>query len=53
MKKFRIILDLVMVILLPILMGYSLVGELYHEIVGVSMGVLCRRVEHDCIYVDN
>lgn len=40
MKKFRIILDLVMVILLPILMGYSLVGELYHEIVGVSMGVL-------------
>lgn len=34
------ILDLVMVILLPILMGYSLVGELYHEIVGVSMGVL-------------
>lgn len=40
MKKFRMILDLVMVILLPILMGYSLVGELYHEIVGVSMGVL-------------
>lgn len=40
MKQFRMILDLVMVILLPILMGYSLVGELYHEIVGVSMGVL-------------
>lgn len=34
------ILDLIMVLLLPVLMGYSLVGELYHEIVGVLMGVL-------------
>lgn len=34
------ILDLVMVLLLPILMGYSLVGELYHEMVGVAMGIL-------------
>ncbi len=37
MKKFRMIVDLVMVITLPFLMGYSLVGELYHEIIGVSM----------------
>lgn len=29
-----------MVILLPLLMGYSLVGELYHEIIGISIGVL-------------
>lgn len=29
-----------MVILLPLLMGYSLVGELYHEIIGISMAVL-------------
>lgn len=40
MKKLRIILDLVIVLLLPVLMGYSLVGELYHEIVGILMGVL-------------
>ena len=40
MKKLRMILDLVMVLLLPVLMGYSLVGELYHEIVGILMGVL-------------
>ena len=40
MKKLKKIIDLVMVILLPILMGYSLIGELYHEIIGVSMGVL-------------
>lgn len=29
-----------MVLLLPMLMGYSLVGELYHEIIGVSMAAL-------------
>ena len=29
-----------MVILLPVLMGYSLVGELYHEIVGIAAAVL-------------
>lgn len=40
MKKFRMILDLLMVLLLPLLMGYSLVGELYHEIIGVSIGVM-------------
>lgn len=40
MKKFRIILDAVMVFMLPVLMGYSLVGELYHEIIGTAMGVL-------------
>ncbi|MBR1730888.1 MAG: DUF4405 domain-containing protein [Ruminococcus sp.] len=40
MKKITMILDTVMVILLPLLMGYSLVGELYHEITGVSMAAL-------------
>lgn len=30
-------IDLVMVILLPMLMGYSLVGELWHEIIGIAM----------------
>ena len=40
MKRLRLILNLSMVILLPVLMGYSLVGELYHEIVGILMGML-------------
>lgn len=40
MKKIRMVVDLLMVLLLPMLMGYSLVGELYHEIIGISMAVL-------------
>ncbi|MBR1532756.1 MAG: DUF4405 domain-containing protein [Ruminococcus sp.] len=39
MKKVKMTIDLIMVILLPLLMGYSLVGELYHEIIGIAMGV--------------
>ncbi len=37
MKNLRMCLDAVMVVLLPLLMGYSLIGELYHEVIGVSM----------------
>lgn len=40
MKRLKIIIDLLMVFLLPLLMGYSLVGELYHEIIGIAIGVL-------------
>lgn len=40
MKKLRMILDAAMMFLLPVLMGYSLVSELYHEIIGVSIGVM-------------
>lgn len=40
MKKLRMTIDSLMVILLPMLMGYSLVGELYHEIIGITIGVL-------------
>ena len=40
MKKCRMALDCVMVLLLPLLMAYSLIGELYHEIIGIAMGVL-------------
>lgn len=40
MKKLRMILDLIMVLILPLLMGYSLVDELYHEIIGMSMAAL-------------
>lgn len=39
-KKLRMTVDISMVILLPVLMGYSLVGETAHEIIGVVMGVL-------------
>lgn len=40
MKKLRMIIDIVMALLLPLLLGYSLVGELYHEIIGVLIGTL-------------
>ena len=40
MKKYRIVIDCVMALLLPLLMAYSLIGELYHEIIGIGMGVL-------------
>ena len=34
------IIDLLMVILLPMLMGYSLVGETAHEVIGIAMAAL-------------
>ena len=40
MKKTRMIIDILMVILLPVLMAYSLVGELFHEIAGIVMAGL-------------
>lgn len=40
MKKVRTVIDLLMVLILPLLMGYSLVGELYHEIIGVTIAVM-------------
>jgi len=39
-KRFRMTVDISMVILLPVLMGYSLVGETAHEVIGMIMGVL-------------
>lgn len=39
-KKLRTTVDIAMVILLPVIMGYSLVGETAHEVIGVVMGVL-------------
>lgn len=38
-RKFQILIDLTMTILLPVLMAYSLVGEEPHEWVGVAMFV--------------
>ena len=40
MKKLRTTIDLLLIFVLPVLMGYSLVSELYHEIIGISIGVL-------------
>ena len=39
-KKLRIIIDIGMVLLLPLLMAYSLVGEAAHEYLGIGMFVL-------------
>lgn len=40
MKKVKTGIDLALIFVLPILMGYSLVSEFYHEIIGISIGVL-------------
>lgn len=40
MKNKHRVIDIVMVILLPILMAYSLIGEMYHEIIGTLMFLL-------------
>ena len=40
MKNARMIIDILMVIILPLLMAYSLVGENYHEVIGICMFAL-------------
>ncbi|MBE6010257.1 MAG: DUF4405 domain-containing protein [Lachnospiraceae bacterium] len=39
-KHFRMILDIAMVVLLPMLMAYSLIGETFHEVIGSVIFVL-------------
>ena len=39
-KKIRLFVDIGMVVLLPLLMAYSLIGEQFHEIVGTVMFLL-------------
>ena len=39
-KNVKIIIDIVMVCLLPMLMAYALIGEKFHEIIGTVMLVL-------------
>ncbi len=36
-KKIRIIIDISMTVMMPLLMAYSLIGELFHEIAGTHM----------------
>ena len=40
MKKNRMIIDIAMTVLLPMLMAYSLIGETFHEIAGTLMFIL-------------
>ena len=40
MKKARMTIDILMVVLLPLLMAYSLIGENIHEVLGVCMFAL-------------
>ena len=39
-KRIRLIIDIGMTLLLPLLMAYSLIGELCHEIVGTLIFLL-------------
>lgn len=39
-KQIRIIIDIVMALLMPLLMAYSLIGETLHEIIGTAILVL-------------
>ena len=40
MKKSRMIIDILMVVILPLLMAYSLIGETAHELPGICMFAL-------------
>ena len=40
MKKRKLLIDISMTVLLPLLMAYSLIGEMFHEIIGTLMLVL-------------
>ena len=44
MKNKRMFVDTAMVVLLPMLMAYSLIGETFHEIAGTLM--LCLFIAH-------
>lgn len=39
-KKIRITIDIIMTVMLPLLMAYSLIGETFHEVVGTVIFVL-------------
>ena len=39
-KKMRMIIDIFMTVLLPVLMAYSLIGEAFHEVIGTVIFVL-------------
>ena len=39
-KEIRIIIDISMTVMMPLLMAYSLIGELFHEIAGSLIFIL-------------
>lgn len=39
-RKIQILVDLVMTVMLPLLMAYSLIGEAFHEWIGMAMFVM-------------
>ncbi len=39
-NRFRLIIDITMAVLLPMLMAYSLIGEMFHEIIGTLIFLL-------------
>ena len=39
-KRIRLTADIAMTVLLPMLMAYSLIGEMFHEVIGTLMLVL-------------
>lgn len=39
-RKLRVATDIAMTVLMPLLMAYSLIGEVFHEIIGTAMFVL-------------
>ena len=40
MKRLRMILDIAMTVLMPLLMAYSLIGETFHEVIGTLILIL-------------
>ena len=40
MKKARMIIDILMILIMPLLMAYSLIGENIHEVLGIGMFAL-------------
>ena len=36
-KNFRVVLDIAMTVMLPMLMAYFLIGETFHEVIGTAM----------------
>ena len=40
MKRLRMILDIAMTVLMPLLMAYSLIGETFHEVIGTLIFIL-------------
>ena len=45
--KLRQVIDILMVVIMPLLMAYSLIGDFFHEIAGIVM--MCLFITHLCL----